>query len=243
MNWSDQAIIISIKGFGENSAIVQVLSCQHGLFRGMVRNIKSAKRRSDYMIGNIVNVKWQARIVDHLGNFTMELQETIAAFILSNPVRLLALSSICAVLSHSLPERTIEQTLFILLLDFLKRLKYGEHWKKAYINLELELLSKLGFGVSLTNCAVSGVSEDLRYVSPKTGRAVSATCGQAYGPKLLTLPQFIINKELPEPNNQEMLEGLRLTGYFLNKHQIPPKNQGLPRVRSQLIEIISKENG
>jgi DNA repair protein RecO (recombination protein O) len=241
MHWTDTAIILSTRKYGENSSVVRLLARQHGVYAGIVRGIHSKANRGVIQPGNIINCTWQARLSEQMGSFKCELLEANAALIMQDAGRLAALTSACGVIEASLPERHPYTRLYGLFQAFLAVLRDGENWQEEYVRLELELLAEAGFGLDLSECAATGVSEDLIYVSPKSGRAVSREAGEPYKQKLLELPQFLLNSSLAR--NEEILAGLRLTGYFLDSWLLTPHNRKLPVTRQRLVDIIKEYNG
>lgn len=238
MQWSDKAIVLSIKKYGETSAIVTLLTEHMGLTSGLVKGISSPKLRGIYQQGNITQVTWKARLPEHLGFISGELLESSVMILLTDSHRLAALSSITAVVAHCLPERECETQIYHHLYQFITLLKTDQPWHIAYIKLELLLLAALGFGLDLTECAATGVTDNLFYVSPKTGKAVSATAGEPYKDKLLTLPSFL-KTDISASLEADIKHGFRLTGYFLEKWNFIPRNMKLPAARSRLEELIS----
>lgn len=197
MHWTDEAIILSIKKHGENSAVARLFTHEHGVFGGVVRGVHSKASRGLYQPGNIVIATWQARLSEHLGSFKAELMEAHAAFIMQEAAKLSALTSACAVLEAALPERHPYTKLYRIFRDFLAILKTEDDWQEDYIRFELALLAESGFGLDLEHCAATGSTKDLIYVSPKSGRAVSREAGEPYKNRLLPLPAFLLRKALP----------------------------------------------
>jgi DNA repair protein RecO (recombination protein O) len=245
MHWTDTAIILSARKHGETSAVVRLFARNHGLAAGIVRGAHSKSNRGIIQPGNIVSCTWQARLAEHMGSFKCELLEAGAALIMQDAARLAALTSACAVLETSLPERHPYAKLYGAFREFLDVLKDGKNWEENYVRLELELLAEAGFGLDLSACAASGTSEDLIYVSPKSGRAVSKEAGEPYKEKLLGLPQFLLfpARTGGEYNTDEILAGLRLTGYFLDSWLLSPHNRKLPAARTRLLEILKETHG
>ena len=192
MQWSDNAIILSVRKHGETSALVRLLSRTHGVYGGVVRGAQSKAHRGVLQPGNRVNASWSARLSEQLGSFKIELLEANMALLMQDAGRLSALSSACAIMEAALPERHPYPKLYQCLQGFLHSLKETETWYEAYVMLEMDLLAESGFGLDLTACAATGATENLRYVSPKSGRAVSAEAGEPYKHKLLPLPSFLL---------------------------------------------------
>lgn len=243
MQWSDQAIILRLRKYGEQSGILTVLTREHGLHSGMIRSA-FGKNRGIYQQGNIVEVTWQGRMPEHLGSFQCDLTDPVAAKILHDPLCLSGISTITALLEKSLPEHEPHEHIFSLSLNILALLTQ-EHihaitWLEALVRLEIELLTELGFGLDISSCAATGTEENLCYVSPKSGRAISEDAGMPYRDKLLALPGFLRYTEAPVCLG-DILHGLQLTGYFLNRYLFLPQRKTLPDTRGRLIHMIQSE--
>lgn len=237
MEWSDKGIILSARKHGEGSLIVQLLTESHGRHAGLVRGGTGKRGRGVYLPGNIVTATWRARLSDHLGNFTCELSESRAATLLGDPVKLAALSSLCAMAEAALPERQAYPAVhrgFQIVLDALDR---GD-WHAAYVRWELGVLAELGYGLDLSHCAATGRNDTLAYVSPKSGRAVSLSAGEPYRDRLLPLPGFLIGGATATA--AEVRAGLELTGYFLETRLFAPEGRAVPAARHRLIDRLKE---
>ncbi|MEZ5691971.1 MAG: DNA repair protein RecO [Rickettsiales bacterium] len=248
MQWTDEAIILSTKKYGENSALLKVLAREHGLFAGVIRGVNSKNNRGIAQSGNITNCTWQARLSQQLGTFKLELTAANTAHIMNNAAKLAATSSICVIIESAFAERHPYPKLFYAFNDFLHLLTTENNWLHEYIKLEMTLLSESGFGLDLSSCAASGTTENLIYVSPKSGRAVCADAGEPYKNKLLPLPNFLLSSPNPKPlvpnhDYKETLAGMRLTGYFLEHWLLEPHGKPMPATRSRLRTIIQKQIG
>ena len=231
MDWRDEGIVLSFRKHGESAVIAHLLTQHHGRHAGLVRGGNSTKMRGVLQQGNELSVQWRARLEDHLGSFAIEFQEGHAARVLSDPGRLSAMLSACALVDLCLPEREPHPDIFATLRALLLALPDAA-WAAEYVAWELSLLAELGFGLDLSMCAASGATTDLIYVSPKSGRAVSAAAGENYKDKLLPLPQFLVGMEVVEP--RDIADGLRLTGYFLDRHVLAPHAKLLPDARARI---------
>lgn len=258
MEWQDNGIVLSVRGHGESSAIVSLLTRDHGRHAGLVRGGRSRRAAGLFEPGNTVHAVWRARLADHLGTMTCEATHFRAAALLDDADRLTALAAACAVLDSALPERLPCPDLYddaVLLLDSLA----GPHWAATYVLWESRLLAELGFGLDLARCAASGATEDLIWVSPKSGRAVSRQAGAAYAAKLLPLPAFLRTGPAQDQTHagplpeSEILAGLRLTGYFLARRVLaesagagssgsPRRPPDLPGARQRLETRIAVRN-
>jgi DNA repair protein RecO (recombination protein O) len=240
MQWQDQAIILNVKKFSEDSAIVHLFTPNYGLYKGAVSNITSKSNIATLQIGNTVNATWKARLPEHLGNFNLELTKQVIAYLINSKKKLLALACFCNLLDNCLAERQLEKELFDASEDFIAKLCHQQDFIIDYVAFELLILEKLGFGLNLNKCAVSETTENLIYVSPKTARAVCASVGAQYHDKLLPLPAFLVKtsqlQAFDAASKSELYQALNLTGYFLEKHFYKPKNLKLPIIRKELVE-------
>ena len=239
MNWTDKGIIIENRKYGETSSILTILTTYHGKHRGLIKGARNKKSRGMYEIGYLVHIEWKARLEENLGYFKCELLQAYTSAHLNDPMRLAGISSICSVLNSALPEREPSKSLYESLSNFIVNLASFD-WLKNYVNLELMLLSELGFSLDLLNCAVTGQISELNFVSPKTGRAVSKDAGMPYKERLLALPLFLIRDS--EFSNIDILNGLNLTGYFLKRNVFDQLNLGLPAARERLVDRIRQKN-
>lgn len=229
MHWTDDAIVLAARKHGETAAIATLLTRAHGRHLGLVRGGVGKRARGVLIPGNRVRATWRARLAEHLGVFTVEPTQASTASILDQPARLAGLSAACAVAATALPEREPHRHLYEGLAALLAGLG-GDGWPAAFVRFEVTLLADLGYGLDLSRCAASGASEGLAYVSPKTGRAVSAGAGAPYRQKLLPLPAFLLDPDRAA-SQEEVADGLRLTGFFLDRHLYAPHGRRLPPAR------------
>jgi DNA repair protein RecO (recombination protein O) len=239
MEWSDDGIILSIRKHGETSAIVTLLTPERGRHAGLVRGGAGKRTRGLLQVGNLVRAHWRARLREHLGALSCELLRPCAALLLDDPSRLAALSAACAVAEVSLPEREPHRAVYDGLLAFLKDLD-GPSWPSLYVKWELGLLGELGFGLDFTSCAATGKIDDLAYVSPKSGRAVSKEAGLPYKDVMLSLPSFLL-KPGTAGCQKEVAEAFALSGYFLEKNVFSHDKPGTPAARQRLSRILEKD--
>jgi len=236
MNWSDEGIVLSARKHGENAVIVQLLTHHHGRHAGRVRGGTGRRARGIFQPGNGVTAEWRARLAEHLGSYTCELVAAPTAAFLDDPLRLSALTAVCAVAESSLPEREAHPRLYIHLLDFLVALG-GDDWMRAYVEWELALLADLGYGLDLTTCAATGRGDELIYVSPKSGRAVSREAGEPYRERLLPLPGFLTAAG-DTPDLDDIAAGLELTGHFLEGQVYALLNRPNPAARTRFVDRV-----
>lgn len=233
MDWQDDGILLTTRPHGEGSAIVEILTAAHGRHMGVVRGGGSRRMAGVLIPGTQLAVTWRARLEDHMGSFTVEPKRSRAA-ILEDRGRLAALNSAVALLHLSLPERDPHPALYALSLGLFDQLAEGEDWLPHYVHWEIALLEEAGYALDLSACAVTGSREGLAYVSPRTGRAVSAAAAGDWAPKLLPLPRML----RPGANGAVDPEAaLDLTGHFLSK-ALP--DRPLPEARARLQSWVER---
>lgn len=233
MQFDDHGIILSARKHSESNLIVRIFTREHGVVGGLVRSVK--KHGAVAQAGNLVECHWNARLEEHLGNWKLELARPVFAQVMGDKQKLSAVTSLCTMLQELMAERDPHPQLYDHVAEWLTRTLHSDGWLQDYVQLELDLLSELGFGLDLTSCAVSGVQEGLAYVSPKSGRAVTATAGAGYEDKLLALPAFLHRTgEESAINRSEVIDGLRLTRYFLERWAYVPLGRSLPEMRHML---------
>ena len=237
MEWQDEGIVLSARRHGERDSIAVLLTFEHGKHAGLVRGGAGSRNRALLDIGNRVQVTWKARLAQHLGTFTLEALDQPAARILDSPLELAGLASACAMVELAVGERDPHPLLFAALLHLLERIGRGDSWTADYIRFELLLLQDTGFGLDLSSCAVTGETEGLAYISPRTGRAVTRAVGAPLAEKLLPLPQFLATGEAHNP--EQITQGLRLAGYFFSRHITTPNDQAMPLARERLQALLA----
>lgn len=234
--WTDSALIIGVRKFAERDAVVSFLTQNHGRHNGLVKGAFSKRHAGDFQIGNLVQIRWSARLEEHLGTVKAELLTAYAAGILNDPPRLTTLSCLSAMCAF-LPERESIKEFFQKTLEQVALLSF-DGWAERYARWEVELLKALGFGLDLSVCAATGTTRDLIYVSPKTGRAVSRQAGEPWHDKLLPLPAFL-RENSPAPDNEEIKKALNLTGFFLENYVLKTLDCTIPAVRGRLIAFLT----
>lgn len=173
MEWRDQGILLAVRKHGETSAILEVFTQTHGIHAGVMRGATSRKIAPILQPGAQLDVQWRARLEDHIGSYSVEPLRSRAAMVMQDRQALAGLNAVCALLVHSLPEREPHPALYERTEALFDILDETELWPLAYLRWEVALLEELGYGLDLDECAVTGKTQDLIYVSPKTGRAVS----------------------------------------------------------------------
>jgi DNA repair protein RecO (recombination protein O) len=244
MDWSDDGIVLGLRHYGENSAILEALTRAHGRHLGLVRGATSKRLKGALEPGNLLKLHWRARLDQQLGTFALELAAARAAQFFHDGLKLAGLSAACAVAAATLPEREAHTRVFEALDVLLTTIaeKPSPAWTEDYVRFELVLLVDLGFGLDLSQCAVTGAREGLAYVSPKTGRAVTAEAAAPYRERLLKLPRFLSPEGGPA-SVQDLVDGLALTAFFLERVALEPHGAVLPAARIRLSERLAAQVG
>jgi len=236
MQWTGEGLLIGVRRHGETSVIAEVMVAGRGRTLGLVRGGRSTRLASTLQAGNTVQVAWRARLEEHLGTFAVELIDARAAALIAERTRLYACQLLCDLL-RLLPERDPHDRLLALAVAALETDDTAA-LAKALARFELSLLDELGFGLDLSECAVTGTTDDLTHVSPKTGRAVSREPAKPYCDRLLVLPQFLIS-DAPVTAG-DIAHAFRLTGHFLHMHAWEPRNIDSPAIRDPLIAELNR---
>ena len=239
IEWQDEGAILAARPFGETGMIVEVFTAAHGRHAGVVRGGASRKTAPSLQPGAQVALTWKARLDDHLGSFTVEPQRSRAAAAMGDRLALAGLNAVSALLVQVLPEREAHAPLYARTVALLDLLGQGEVWPLAYLRWEQALLEEMGFGLDLSRCAVTGARDDLIYVSPKSGRAVSRAGAGEWADRLLPLPPVLAGQG--DASNAEIIRALGTTGYFLEHRLIGGLgDQPLPAARARLLDAIAR---
>ncbi|ESR23242.1 DNA repair protein RecO [Lutibaculum baratangense] len=234
MEWSDEGVILGVRRHGESSAVVEVFTRGRGRHMGLVRGGRSKRMQAVLQPGNAVTAVWRARLDEHLGLFALELEEGHAATLMQSSHALYGFAVAAAHL-RLLPERDPHEGLHDAFRHLVLQLPRKRQGAADLARFELLLLAEFGFGLDLTSCAVTGTVEDLVWVSPRSGRAVSREAGQAYADRLLKLPRFLLDEEAAAVSAADVSDAFRLTGFFLGRHVLEPRGLCLPPERARLI--------
>jgi len=238
MEWDAPAIILDVRPFGEGDAIATVMTEAHGAHRGLARGGASRGRAALWQPGNLAQVRWVGRLTDQLGSFTAELVHPAAALAMDDALQLAMLTAACAVAEGALPEREAHPRLFDGLLGLIARLSAGAAQLAEQIRWEVLLLADLGYGLDFSACPVTGATEGLVYVSPKSGRALTAEGAGAWAPRMLASPALLLGED--DGDAGQWRDGLRLTGYFLTRDVFGLRHLPLPQARQALYDRVAK---
>ena len=237
MEWEAPGIVLDVRPYGEGDALASVLTENEGRYRGLTRGGGSRGKAATWQPGNLVHARWVARLSEQLGSFTGELVHPAAALAMDDALTLAILRACCAVAEGALPEREPHPRLCAGLVHLIAHLGEGEAVLPELVRWEAALLADLGYGLDLTRCAVTGATSGLAYVSPRTGRAVSAEAAGAWRDRLLKLPGFLVGANISEA--ADWRDGLALTGHFLARDGFGHQHRPLPAAREALAERVA----
>ncbi len=237
MQWQDEGIVLSLRPHGEGHAVAELLTREHGRHLGLVRGGSSRRLRPMMQPGNSFVATWNARLESHLGNFTLDLLMERAGRWLHHAASLHALNTLASHL-HLLAEREPHPELYGRLCHLLDVLD-GNDSGAIFVRFEMLLLQELGFGIDLSCCAVSGETENLTHVSPRSGRAVGRIAAAPYEDRLLRLPEFLNESDTVAAGLEDIINGARLTGFFLEQHVYAPRGLQMPQARTSFFKNVA----
>lgn len=237
MEWTDEGVVLGVRRHGETHVLAELMTAQHGRHLGLVRGGTSSKLRPVLQPGNSVRAVWRARLDQHLGAFAIEGMQLRAEKLMLSATASYGIQTLAALL-RLLPERDPHHDLYLALLEIADRLDDADVAAALIVRFELMLLAELGFGLDLSECAGTGKTEDLVYVSPKSGRAVSREAGEPWKDQLLALPAFLISEA--DHSAADVVAGFTLTGFFLARHVFEPRGLAVPEARAALIATVTR---
>lgn len=243
VEWAAPAIVLSVRPHGETGAVVTLLTEAHGRHAGLAKGGASRAQAALWQPGNLIEARWVGRLADQLGAVSGEMVHAAAARAMDDPLALSILTAACAVAEGALPEREAHPACFSGLVAVIAALARGpEQALPLLVQWESVLLAELGYGLDLSSCAATGTTEALVWVSPRSGRAVSAEAGAPYAQRLLALPAFL-RDDTTASDAQEWLAGLRLTGFFLTRDAFGLQHRPLPQARVMLEDRVTNLTG
>ncbi|MEM1316592.1 MAG: DNA repair protein RecO [Pseudomonadota bacterium] len=239
LEWRDEGILLSARRHGESAAILEILTAEHGRHAGVAPGGGSRRQAPILQPGAQLQVEWRARLEEHIGSWRVDPIRSRAAALMADRKALAAMGALGALCLAFLPEREPLPELYARTLTLVDALGREEGWEALYALWELELLSELGFGLDLSECAATGGNDQLVWISPRSGRAVSAAAGAPYEDRLLPLPGFWFGAP-PLPG--AVSASLRTTGFFLAERAAPAFGRdALPEARARLVALLDRE--
>jgi DNA repair protein RecO (recombination protein O) len=239
MEFEDDAFVLSARPFGEAGAIVELLTASHGRYAAHVAGGASRKMKPFLQAGAPVTARYRARVSDQLGSASLEPVGEGPAALFDDPLALAGLAAAAAVAAGALPEREPHPGAYLAFEALSQALTLTDLWPAVFVRFEAGLLAELGFGLDLSKCAATGVTDDLVYVSPKSGRAVSRAAGEPYRDRMLPLPPFLLSSQSRLAPG-DIKAGLDLTAHFLEAFIFNPLNRPLPPARLWLMDRLSE---
>lgn len=240
MKWEDKGILISVKKFGEVDLLATFITVEHGLSNGLIKGGISKKQKPYLQIGNSFNIIWKSRLEEQLGFFAFEPTEILGTILFDNPLKLQILASLCTLLYDSLAENQKYHELYLqtkTLIDSLQTTSRNTELLLQYIVWEKNLLGFLGFALNLDKCNATGATDNLCYISPKTGHAICKSAGEPYKDKLLPLPKIWksdFDISLQDIGFTDLKEALEILSFFLEQRIYFEKNKPFPFIRKGL---------
>ena len=238
MQWEAEALVLAARPHGESSAIIDVFTREHGRFGGLVRGGNSRRQRPVLQPGNMVSATWRARLSEHLGIMTVDAGRAYAAEAMSEPLLLAGLSSLCALMQVT-AERQAYPRLYDTVQVVLAEMDTPDVWLPLLARFEMALLEETGFGLDLSCCAATGVVDDLGFVSPRSGRAVSREAAQPYLEKMFVLPEFLLDPKA-EADAADIRHAFVLLGHFLERRVYLPNGMAIPAARERLMDVLNR---
>jgi len=239
MEFEDDAFVLSARPFGESGAIVELLTAYHGRYAAHVAGGNSRRLKPVLQAGARVTARFRARVADQLGSAVLEPVGEGPSSLFDDPLALAGLAAAAAVAGGALPEREPHPGAFLAFEALSAALAHPEIWPAVFVRFEAGLLQELGFGLDLSKCAATGTADDLIYVSPRTGRAVSREAGEPYKDKLLALPPFLLSAQ-GGLSPGDIGAGLAVTAHFLEAFVFGPLNRPLPPARLWLLDRLTE---
>ena len=230
MDFTDDAFVLSARAHGDTGAVVELLTGEHGRRAAYVAGGASRRMKPFLQAGARVTTEYKARTSDHLGSARLEPVGEGPSALFDDPLALTGLAAATAVVQGALPEREPHPGAFMAFEALMSAFALPDVWPAIFVRFEAGLLEDLGFGLDLSRCAVTGTMDDLIWVSPRTGRAVSADAGAPYANKLLRLPPFMLGAQAGLGEG-DVGAGLNLTVHFLEQFVFHPQNRPIPPAR------------
>jgi DNA repair protein RecO (recombination protein O) len=237
MQWQDEGIVIGVRRHGETSVVAELMTRERGRHMGLVRGGRSRSMQPVLQPGNRVDAVWRARLDEHLGDFKIEPIHLRAARLMESATAVYGVQAMGALL-RLLPERDPHPHLYEALDVILDHMDDPVGAGELFVRFELAVLNDLGFGLDLSECAATGGRQDLVYVSPKSGRAVSRDAGAAYADRLLTLPPFLRPEGSRSTDPDSLSAAFRLSGFFLHRHVYEPRGLQQNTARDGFVQAL-----
>ena len=240
MEFHEEAFVLSARAHGDTGVVADLLTETHGRHAAFVAGGASRRMKPFLQPGARVIADYRARTSDHLGSARLEPMGEGPSALFDDPLALTGLAAATAVAQGALPEREPHPGAFLAFEALMAAFEIPSVWPAIFVRFEAGLLEDLGFGLDLSRCAVTGTMDDLVWVSPRTGRAVSREAGAPYADKLLTLPPFMLGAQAGLSEG-DVRAGLDLTGHFLEQFVFHPQNRPIPAARVWMVDKLAEQ--
>ncbi|HEX2764757.1 MAG TPA: DNA repair protein RecO [Allosphingosinicella sp.] len=238
------AIVCAVRPHGEHGAVVRALTPAEGLQAGYVRGGRSRRLRPVLLAGNLVQAEFRSRTEEQLPQLSVELAASRGA-LLNEALPAALIEWVTALTAAVLPEGQAYPRVYAGLDGLLSAVEASasaRSWAPSLARYELLVLAELGFGLDLSECAATGARNDLAFVSPKSGRAVSRAGAGEYRDRLFPLPGFLLGDPAPA-GWTEVLDALRITGHFLARDVLIERQAEILAARDRLLERLKRASG
>jgi len=240
MEFHEEAFVLSARAHGDTGVVVDLLTETHGRHAAFVAGGASRRMKPFLQPGARVIADYRARTSDHLGSARLEPVGEGPSVLFDDGLALTGLAAAAAVAQGALPEREPHPGAFLAFEALMAAFQIPAVWPAIFVRFEAGLLDDLGFGLDLSRCAVTGTMDDLIWVSPRTGRAVSREAGAPYADKLLKLPPFMLGAQAGLSEG-DVRSGLDLTGHFLEQFVFHPQNKPIPSARVWMVDKLAEQ--
>lgn len=234
------AIVLAVRAHGEHGAVVRALTPADGVQPGYVRGGRSRRIGPMLQPANMIRGEWRARSDEQLAALTVELLHSRAA-LFAAPLPAAAIEWLTALTAVALPEAQpyphIHEALTGV-LDAVEAAPAARGWAGSIARYELLLLAELGFGLDLDRCVATESADDLTFVSPKSGAAVSRAAAAGYESRLFALPAFL--RDGGEAGWDDVLAALDLTGHFLARDVLVERRAEALVARERLLDRLKR---
>jgi DNA repair protein RecO (recombination protein O) len=235
MEWTDDGIVLGTRRHGEANAILEVMTPDHGRHLGLVRGGGSSRLRPMLQPGNAVRVTWRARLDEHLGHYQVEPLRLHGASQLTASHVVYGITHLAA-LCRLLAERDPHPELYARVVELIELIDEPLAAAVAMVRFELQILAELGFGLDLESCAATGAMNDLGFVSPKSGRAVSRLAAEPWQDRMFRLPGFLSAEVVP--TSEDIADGFKLTGFFIARRVLEPRGLTFADAREGFLTAV-----
>ena len=225
MNWNDQGFLLSKNKCNENSIIAEIFTEHHGKCSGIIFGATSKKIKNYLQTGNMLHINNTYKNDGKIGYFKVEILKALSPLYFDNKKKLMCLSSAMNLIKLLTVELQENSKIFKLINDFFVILT-NKNWVKEYIFWELKLLKLVGYDLELNKIVNKEIinNKTTYYVQSSTEKKI--------------VPNFLVDLDYDELDNNNLLNGLKLVGDYLEKNILIPNNLNYPNQRLDFIKIL-----